>query len=901
MHMSEAESQSPTLIQTKLHRPRLRADLVERPRLLSQLECGIEHKLTLISAPAGYGKTTLLCQWLEDCAHPSAWLSLDENDSDLVVFVSYFVAAVQSAYPDACAGVRDLLHAPSSPPWEHMATVLVNELADLPNPLTLALDDYHYIHDPQIHQFLAQVIRYLPEQVHLAIASRTDPPLALDRLRAGRELAEIRARDLRFSEGETEAYLAAALDPALAEELAILLEERTEGWIVGLHLATLWLRGVENPTGALAGFGGDTTQFVAEYLASEVLSRQTARVRQFLLQTSILNRFCADLCDAVAGLPPGSSADLLDDLDRANLFLVSLGEPGGWYRYHHLFDEMLRAALHSRANAEEVAALHCRASDWFAAQGQIEEALHHALAAGDVESAVRLVEENAHNLLNRLERHTLERWLSFLPRDAVRQRPRLLVAQSWLLYRQSRMTALETILDDAEASLNRDEDIPDSADKRALWGQIHTLRSATAYLLHDDFERSLASAEQALLWLPITERGARSTALGFWALTQQAMGRQETAIHRLGEALTDPVSEGLAGTQVFLGLCLTYYMAGENQQMLGATHRFLDFATKLEQANAIVGSHWLAGYCHYELNDLVAAAQHFAQAVQPRYRSNFVATFGSTIGLARIYQVQDELEKAREMIVSLRTETLRLNNTDFLPALDSIQANQALLQGNPASALRWARTPSFGTRLESPFWFEMTELTLARILIAAGADKEVRAVRRALQNRLTAARSQHRVQRVVPILAHLALIHDRLRDVDEGLAALKEALGLAEPGGFIRSFVDAGPRLKELLLQIKQPGVNPHYLAEILAAFDEGPVAPPALPATDLDLLLTRREEEILRLMRDGLTNKEIANRLVISVHTVKRHATNIYTKLDVKSRREAVRKAQQSGIFPAN
>jgi LuxR family maltose regulon positive regulatory protein len=287
--MPETESESLTLIQTKLHRPRLRADLVERPRLLTQLECGVDHRVTLISAPAGYGKTTLLCQWLETCPHPSAWLSLDENDSDLVVFASYFIRAVQTAYPGACARVADLLRAPSSPPWDYMATVLVNDLAELPAPLTLALDDYHSIHDPQIHQFLAQIIRYMPEQMHLAIASRTDPPLALDRLRAGRDLVEIRARDLRFSEGEVEAYLAMSLGPELATESAALLEQRTEGWVVGLHLATLWLRGTGDPAGLVAGFGGDTSQFVTEYLAAEVLTHQPARVRQFLLQTSILS------------------------------------------------------------------------------------------------------------------------------------------------------------------------------------------------------------------------------------------------------------------------------------------------------------------------------------------------------------------------------------------------------------------------------------------------------------------------------------------------------------------------------------------------------------------------------------------------------------------------------------
>jgi LuxR family maltose regulon positive regulatory protein len=602
---------------------------------------------------------------------------------------------------------------------------------------------------------------------------------------------------------------------------------------------------------------------------------------------------------------------VLDDLDRANLFLVSLGEQGSWYRYHHLFEEMLKAALHTQASPDEVAALHCRASEWFAAHGQIEDALHHALAAGDVESAVQLVEENAHGLLNRLERHTLERWLSFLPPEVVWQRPRLLIAQAWLLYRQWRISALDAVLDAAEACLNSGEDNAATVDEQSVWGQIHALRSATAYLIHEDFESSLASAERALEWLPITERGARSTALGYWALAQQAMGQKEAAIRRLEDALSDPAPLGLAGTQVFLSLCLSHYLAGELLQMLGATRRFLVFAADLNDTNATTGANWLSGLLHYEWNDHSAAAIQFSKVVEYRHAAQFLTTFTCMLGLARVFQGQGELEKAQEMIDNLRAETLRLDNTDLMASLDSFQAYQWLLQGDVPSALRWARSLDAKDLRDPPLWFEAPGLTQSRILIAAGTGEEVRDVRRALQDKLAAARGRHRIQRAIQILAHLALAHDRLGEVDEGLVALEEALTLAEPGGFIRSFVDAGPRLRALLVQTKQPGANPHYLAEILAAFDaaakdetqpspgRSPRRGPVQLDTGPDLLLTRREEEILRLMQRGMTNKEIAGELVISVYTVKRHATNIYNKLGVGGRRQAIRKAQQLGILP--
>jgi LuxR family maltose regulon positive regulatory protein len=457
---------------------------------------------------------------------------------------------------------------------------------------------------------------------------------------------------------------------------------------------------------------------------------------------------------------------------------------------------------------------------------------------------------------------------------------------------------MDAVLDAAESHLDDAEDGSPPSDQRPVWGQICALRSTIAYMLHNDFLHCLTLAERALEWLPIVERGARSTALIYWTLARQAMGEKEMTVRRLEQALADPSPQGLAPPQLYHGLCLIHHLSGDLHQMLGATQRSLAYARELNHINAVTGAHWLSGLLHYEWNDHSRAANHFSEVLKWRHTAQFATTSTSMLGLARIFQARGELEQAQGMIDNLRAETLRLDNTYLLPPVNSIQAIQWCLQGDVARALRWARSFNSQGPGEPFFWFELPSLTQTRIVIAAGTNEEVQVVRRTLQDKLTVARGQHRVQRIIPILAHLALAYDRLGEVEQGLAALKEALGLAEPGGFIRSFVDAGPQLKELLLQIEQPGINPHYRADLLAAFDEGPVTAPALPATDLALLLTRREEEILGLMRDGLTNKEIAKQLVISVHTVKRHATNIYTKLDVKSRRQAVRKAQQSGIL---
>ncbi len=723
MQESSRETKLSNLIQTKLVHPRLRGDLLVRPHLLGRLECSEERKFTLISAPAGYGKTTLMAQWLDTCSTPTAWISLDAGESDIGPFVSYAVAAIRTAYPTSCTGTWQLLHALYPAPIDNLVSALANDLEALPSSLILAMDDYHTIRDASVHQLMAQLIQYLPNQVHLAVASRTDPPFALDRLRAGRQILEVRAQDLRFSEQETQSYLELELERSTDPEIAALLASRTEGWIAGLHLATLWLRGMDNPAEALAGLGGDTAQFVAEYLASEVLSHQPASVRQFLLRTSILDRFCADLCDVMLELSPGSASALPDELKRANLFLISLGEEGGWYRYHQLFREMLRAALHSQVSEDEISALHCRASDWFEAQDLVEEALQHSLAAGDVQSAVRIVQENAHNLLNHLERQALERWLSLLPPEAVWQQPQLLIAQAWLLYRQARIAAIDGILDAAESCLDDPRGGPLARDQRPMWGQIYALRTAMAFTNHDEFRKSQDLAERALECLPITERGARSTALVFSSLAKQALGEKEAAVRSLEQALGDAPTRGLAPPQLYHGLSLVHYLSGDLHQMLGATQRNLAYAAEMNHVNAVTGANWLSGLLHYEWNDQAAATAHFLEVLNWRYAAQFLTTSTCMLGLARILQIQGELEKAQEMIDGLRAETLRLDNTSLLPPVDSIQAGQWLQQGDVARALRWAR--SFNPqRLAEPFlWFESPGLTQARIIIAAGTKK----------------------------------------------------------------------------------------------------------------------------------------------------------------------------------
>jgi len=929
-----------TLIRTKLNLPRIADDLIDRPRLIERLNESLTRKVTLVSAPAGYGKTTLVGQWLSgsrfgiadfrlnstqereiqnrksQIANQVAWLSLSERDNDLLLFLSYIVAAVETIYLDGCPETSSLLEATQLPPVTYIASTLINEIATLPSTpipqagpsFLLVLDDYHLVTEPAIHELLKLVIEHQPEQMHLVLVSRFDPlQLPITQLRAQQQIVEIRRADLRFDRAETQAFLAQMLGVRLSEDLVAALDNWFEGWVVGLRLASISMRDMDDPTAFVQALKG-TDRYVMEYLVDEVISHQPPAIQSFLLRISILDRFCGSLCETVVGIddPECNGRAYLEWLDHTNLFVVALDNRGEWYRYHHLFRDLLADKLQTELSAAELAGLHRTAGQWFAAHGYLEEAIQHSLLANDVGTAIQLVEDNSHNLLNRLERHTLERWLSMLPEELIWQRPRLLIARAWLMYRQARLTALDTVLDKAETCLNLDgEEALTSAERQAMSGQINALRSVTAHMVYRDFGCSLASAELALQQLPPTEYGAYGTATGFAALAEQATGHKEKAIGRLEEILHDPTPVGPAKIQAFIGLSFVHLIAGDLPQMSSVVQQFLGFAAENKNANAIVGSSWVAGLLHYEWNELTVAKAHLTKAAELRFSSNYIASFNSILALARIDQVLGNLDQAQDTLDTLRAEVMKLQNKELLSPLDSFQADLWQRQGDVTQAVRWARSVQSANLAEPIFLFELPTLTRARILTAHSTESEVQDVVRDLQESLKTIRARHHTQRMVNLLARLALAYDRLGQAPEALASLRQALTLGYPGGFIRTFVDCGPAQIPLLQQLQQQGVAPDYVAQLLTAFPSDrrlPIADrrQADNKTPLDLL-TRREEEILRLMQAGLTNQDIANELVISLYTVKRHATNIYNKLTVSNRRQAIRKAQQLGLLSEN
>jgi LuxR family maltose regulon positive regulatory protein len=917
------------LIRTKFNKPCIEDELIPRPHLLEQLQTGLGKKLTLISAPAGFGKTTLACMWLEQCPYPTVWLSLDEDDSNMSHFLSYLIAAIQTLFPDACSETCDLLQLSPLPPVDYIATTLINDLAALPaNSSTqgfiLALDDYHRINGEAVHQLLSKLIEYQPQELHLVLISRQDPTsLPLSKLRASRELLEIRSADLRFKLDETKAFLIETLGVSLPDQAIAILDKWLEGWVVGLRLASLSMRDLDDPTKFVQNLNG-TDRYIMEYLVDEVLSHQPEAVQTFMLQISILNRFCGPLCEAVCfgeskvpsssevtvvmdvDDPVGNGQAYLEWLEQTNLFLISLDHQREWYRFHHLFQDLLISKLEAEHSAAQITELHQRASRWFADHNYIEEAIHHGLVANDVEGAVKLVENNSRNLLNRTERTALKNWLALLPEEVLWQRPKLLVPLAWLQYRQWKLTALELVLDKAEMNLEHSNDIT-AEEQQALYGHINTLRSVTAYQIHHDFQRSLDLARLALQQLPASESGAQGTAEGYVALAYQATGQEENGIADLGKIINDPAQSPLFKIQPFIGLFMINLLAGEYQRAHQIIRQFLTLAAEINIVTADLASNWLAGLLFFEWNDLSAAAQHFSKAEALLYRGNFLAPFSSVLGLARIHQIQNDLDGAEEMLNKAYNETLRLHNQELLPLLDAFHAYQALCRNDEAAALRWVHSLHPAEIKDAPFAFDIVSLIRARITVTYGTEDDVQATVQDLQDRLAAAEGRYFTRRVIQILPQLALAHQRLGQTDMALNLLARAVKLAQPGGAIRSFVDCGPALVPLLQQFQQKKEASSYITQLLAAFSPAPqtqstgTGTPTSGNTDLFDLLTQRESQVLTLMQDGLTNQEIANELVISLYTVKRHATNIYNKLAVSNRRQAIRKAQELGLFSPN
>jgi LuxR family maltose regulon positive regulatory protein len=707
-----------------------------------------------------------------------------------------------------------------------------------------------------------------------------------------RQLTEIRTPDLCFSQEEVKAYLEQALGEKQSSETAALLEEKTEGWIAGLRLAALSMRRTHDPAAFVKTFKG-IHHNVMDFLVDEVLSSQPQAMQDFLLQTSLLDRFCVPLCEAVTDHSLERSQDPLEEIERQNLFLVPLDYERGWYRYHHLFQDLLRRRLQDRLSREEVATLHSKASTWLAGNGFTGEALRHALAAGDVEGAARLVEENRHDVLNREDWATLERWLNLLPEETIQERPALLLARAWVLDMRNQIAGIPPLLQEAEACLSADPDVW-AEFARGLQGEIDALWSIV--LAWDgQGKQALERAQNALGRLPPAYAFARSFAMLILALAYQMTGQTGTALRTLSDFLAEAGLPNTVIVRMLIGQAYVHIRAGNLYQATQVLQRLKQVADEARLTVSTVIAIWLLGRISYEWNRLETAGEHFAAVFELRYGGNYGMVCDSTMSLALTYMAQGKPDKSEETLAALRKFALEIGIMEKLHVLDSFEARLALLRGDLQPAIHWAETIPVDMPTGYTFvWLEPPVVTKARVLIAQGTEPSLREAVRLLQEVLTLAESMHR------------LAYQAQGQTDDALQALERSVKLAQPGGFIRTFVDLDPAVAKLLYQLSQRGVAPEYIGRILAAFPETPDTGEAgqkwsgkVPQAQLIEPLTEREElEVLVLLEEGLSNKEIAKKLVITTRTVKKHTSNIYQKLGVHNRGKAVTKGKALGIL---
>ncbi len=917
------------LLVTKLARPSVGADLVARPRLMSQLQLGIQRPLTLIAAPAGFGKTTLLSTWLEHAPLRSAWVSLEQDDDDLTRFWSYVFTALERAYPGSDESALALLQglAPQQlPPIETVLTVWINGLAALPHEVALILDDYHLITAPPIHRSVAYLVDHLPPRLHLVIATRADPPLPLARLRTRGHLTEIRAADLRFTSLETTAFLTRALGLPLSDEDIASLEARTEGWIAGLQLASLSMRGRQDIPAFLKAFTG-SQRYIIDYLTEEVLARQREPVLTFLLQTAILERLQGSLCEAVVGKHGGeaSGQDMLEQLEQANLFLMPLDEERLWYRYHQLFAEALRHRL-QRSQPELVPELHRRASAWYERHGLVREAVHHALEAADFEQAARLVEQTAEMIAKRGEIATLRAWLGALPGELVRSRAELCLWQGWLLSLNGLFDAAEQLLQELERTLSTSitralltstigsTKAPehDESHRRLLEsaGRVAAIRAFIAFR-RGDASRTIEFALLALKQLP-EDKAARGLVLWNLGIAYLWSGDLAAAATALTEASTISQAAGnsYAAFMATFELAQTQVRQGHLHQADQSYRQALELVGERGGYLMATGPAYVGrGELQYEWNNLEQASRYLQEGIaQCQQTGNAVILLMGYIMLARVKQAQGDTEGGYTLIQKIE----QILHSHRLPPHNAAQiaawhARLALAQGDLAEASRWVleRKPGVDDELSPPR--EIEYLTWARVLIAQRRPDEAL---RLLRRLLPLAEGQGRMGNVLEILVIETLARQARGDEAEALQRLERALSLAEPEGYIRLFVDEGAPMARLLVQMRaHPGGELHgstsYRNQLLTlvsrAHDEGlthsATVVPAPGTHPLSEALSEREMEILRLIVAGCSNREIADRLVLAVSTVKWYINAIYGKLQVESRTKAIARARELNI----
>lgn len=921
------------LLQTKLFNPPPRRNLVPRTRLLTKLNGGLspEIRLTLISAPAGFGKTTLVSEWLQDLPDAKGedrrahtWLTLDEADNDAIRFWRYVDAALQIIDPRLGESIRPALSAPQPAPYRSLVTGIVDDILKVDARFTLVLDDYHNINDETVHEGVNYLIDHLPPLVQLLIITRADPPLQLARRRSRGELCEVRASDLRFTYEEVAELLNTIMKLDLSSEDIAALEKRTEGWIAGLQMAAISIQDAADPHGFVTAFRGND-RYIADYLVEEVLQRQPVEFQQFLLQTSVLSRLCGPLCDTVTGR--SDSQSVLNSLERANLFLVPLDNRREWFRYHQLFASLLYQRLVDSSDADAVKGLKQRAGEWYAAHGQIVEAVETLLACGDFEQAVKVIEGTEEDLFKANELNLLVKWSEIIPDTLIAARPRLNVMAAWGSQATGHPQQAGHLIDLLEKAVGMtgEEFLSATPPYRTLSSleRVSLIEAAVvrSRLAVDslDLDRAFSLGERLLPYLvsgPPDEvralnylyiyRGSQLTILG---LAQKFRGNLSAASDLMLEAEADAEKEK---NPHIVALALGHL--GEIQALQGKlTQAKRTFELALQRAREFPpysSAFWgLAsiglGNLAFEHNNLIEAEAQLKTGLElGKLWHVWECLLPGCIGQAHIHQAYGEWDQAAAALDEL-LELAALNIQAVEPAAAANRALLALRRDDMESAARWAA--AFDLRSSSPYplQWEQNALIAGRVWLAEKKWAEAEAL---LSKLLTGVQSMGHIRTIIEVHLLQALLAERQNHPEKARQALLKSLKMAAPEGYLRLFLDEGEPLRSLLAasipSIHEPVLleyADHLLASFVRTVDRRPSPASGINQPDQKKLiepLSDRELDVLRLMAEGLSNPAIAKRLYLSTNTLKAHAQNIYIKLDVHNRMEAVNKARELGLL---
>ncbi|MBI5965910.1 MAG: helix-turn-helix transcriptional regulator [Chloroflexi bacterium] len=907
---------STAILATKLYIPPIRPQLVLRPRLIEQLNEGLfsSRKLTIISASAGFGKTTLVSDWVASCERRIAWLSLDEDDNDPARFLTYLITALQTIVPNIGAEVLQMVQSAQLPPLESILTILLNEIGTIPDNFILILDDYHVIEDKEVGKAMTFLLAHLPPQIHLVITTREDPNLPLARLRARNQLTELRTADLRFMPSEATEFLNQGMRLNLSEEDVAALEARTEGWIAGLQLAAISIQGHKDAGNFIKSFTG-SHHFVLDYLVEEVLQQQPERVQDFLLCTSILDRMTGPLCDAVLLNSLASGRDTLEQLEHNNLFINSLDNERSWYRYHHLFGGLLRQRLGKMRTPEEIAGYHLRASEWHEKNGDPTQAFHHAVSAGDFNRAAMLAEKHWREMNESFQMTAWLGWVKQLPEELICLRPVLCTQIAWGYMDISDVDASESRLRDAERCLEgpSDEMVIVAEDQfRSLPARIAIARTYNAQSV-SDFPAAVKYAELALKLAPEEDHFMSAQTKAILGGTYWANGDLEAACKSMSDWIENAQKAGNFAFAIASasGKADILTEQGHLREALKTYQGSLQLATEhAAESQRIIAHHHLGlALLYHEMREDETAAQHFQKSMELGQQSVLRDwSYRKYLAQARLKESEGDLDSALDLLDDAKRFYAR-SLIPYTRPIDALKVSIYLKQGRLSNAQEWVREHGLSANDDLNYVREFEHITLARVLIAEyQSNREERFILdglHLLEHLLKVAEDQNRMGSVLQILMVAALAHHAAGSTPQAFASLERTLRLSQPEGYFRTFVDEGEPMRALLSAFqtwieKQPrsqyqelGV---YTGKLLSAFAQ----PSGIgkPASGMAEALSPRELEVLRLIAQGLSNNEISQKLFLALNTVKGHNRIIFSKLQVQNRTEAVARARELGLL---